>query len=43
VPATGSGPLPEGSTPWLGVALAGGAAAWLVGRGLRKGAPAPEE
>jgi Cys-rich repeat protein len=43
MPATGSGPAPADTTPWLGVALAGGAAAWLAGRGLRKGAPAPEE
>jgi hypothetical protein len=43
MPATGSGPAPAEMTPWLGVALAGGAAAWLAGRELRKGAPAPEE
>jgi len=30
-------------TPWLGVALAGGAAAWIVGRELRKDAPPVEE
>ena len=43
MPATGSGPLTAETTPWLGVALAGGAAAWVTGRMLRKGAPASEE
>jgi hypothetical protein len=43
MPATGSGPAAVDTTPWLGVALAGGAAAWLTGRALRKDAPASEE
>ena len=43
MPATGSGPDGADMSPWLGVALAGGAAALLAGRGLRKGAAAPEE
>jgi len=43
MPATGSGPDGADMTPWLGVALAGGAAALLTGLGLRKGAAAPEE
>ena len=43
MPTTGSGPDGADMTPWLGVALAGGAAALLAGRGLRKGAAAPEE
>jgi hypothetical protein len=43
MPATGSGPAATDKTPWLGVALAGGAAAWLAGRELRKDAPTPEE
>jgi hypothetical protein len=30
-------------TPWLGVALAGGAAAWVVGRELRKETTPVEE
>jgi hypothetical protein len=42
MPATGSGPASTDTTPWLGVALAGGAAAWLAGRELRKDAPAEE-
>jgi plastocyanin len=43
MPATGSGPDGADMSPWLGVALAGGAAALLAGRGLRRGAAAPEE
>ena len=43
MPATGSGPDGADMTSWLGVALAGGVAALLAGRGLRKGAAAPEE
>lgn len=43
MPATGSGPATANTTPWLGVALAGGAAAWFAGRELRKSAPASEE
>jgi plastocyanin len=43
MPATGSGPDTTGTTSWLGVALAGGAAAWVAGRSLRKNASAPEE
>ena len=39
MPATGSGPAATDMTPWLGVALAGGAAAWVMGRELRKDAP----
>lgn len=42
LPATGSGPS-TAATSWLGVALAGGAAAWLAGRALRKGATQVEE
>jgi plastocyanin len=36
LPATGSGPDAADVSPWMSVALAGGAAAWIVGRGLRK-------
>jgi plastocyanin len=43
MPATGSGPTATDAAPWLGVALAGGAAAWLAGRGLRKQAPVSED
>jgi hypothetical protein len=43
MPATGSGPDGSDMSPWMGIALAGGAAALLAGRGLRKGAAAPEE
>jgi len=44
LPATGSGPTAADTAPWLGVALAGGAAAALLaGRGLRKNAPASED
>lgn len=43
MPATGSGPAAADTTPWFGVALAGGAAAWLAGRALRKDAPATEK
>jgi plastocyanin len=43
MPATGSGPTASDTTPWLGVALAGGAAAWLAGRTLRKDATTPEQ
>ena len=43
LPATGSGPAATDMTPWLGVALAGGAAAWIAGRELRKDAPPVEE
>jgi len=42
MPATGSGPTASDTTPWLGAALLGGAAAWLAGRELRKNAPAEE-
>lgn len=42
MPATGSGPVATDVTPWLGVALAGGAAAWIAGRELRKETPAEE-
>jgi hypothetical protein len=42
MPATGSGPVAADTAPWLGVAVAGGAAAWLAGRALRKDAPAEE-
>jgi plastocyanin len=43
MPATGSGPTSGATSSWLGVALAGGAAAWLAGRELRKSATAAEE
>jgi plastocyanin len=43
MPAAGSGPPVGDTTPWLGVALAGCAAAWLAGRGLRKGAIASDK
>ena len=39
LPATGSGPAASDMTPWLGVALAGGAVAWIAGRELRKASP----
>ncbi len=43
MPATGSGSAATNVTPWLSVALAGGAAAWIAGRELRKDAPPVEE
>lgn len=43
LPDTGSDPAPVDAAPWLGVAAAGGAAAWLAARALRKSAPASEE
>jgi hypothetical protein len=43
MPATGSGPDAADMTPGLGVALAGGAAAWVVGRELRKETTPVEE
>jgi plastocyanin len=43
MPATGSGPTASDSTPWLGAAMLGGAAAWWAGRTLRKSAPASEK
>lgn len=43
MPATGSGPSGPETTSWLGIGLAGGAAAWLAARTLRKSAPAAEE
>ncbi len=33
MPAAGAGPAASDMTPWLGVALAGGAAAWVAGPG----------
>jgi hypothetical protein len=42
LPATGAGPGVSELSPWLGVALAGGAAAWIAGRELRKETPVEE-
>lgn len=43
MPATGAGPTASDTTPWLGAAVLGGAAAWIAGRTLRKSAPASEK